>query len=86
MLDSRTQRDISADLGNLDSGRPIPMYSYERPAYIIWQGVYDGLRYKGLSHAKAVEWLQSKAPRWALDGSLGDAIRQLGFDLGSRQP
>lgn len=78
------RRDITGDIGNLYEPNPatIPMYSYSTPAYYLWQAVYDGLREAGISDAKAIEWLQSKHARWAMDGSLGDAIRKLGHDYG----
>lgn len=78
----KEQRDISADLGQLDSGRTIPMYSYERAAWMLWQAVYDGLLSNGHTHKSAVEWLQSKNARWALDGELGQKIASIGFEFG----
>jgi hypothetical protein len=77
------QNDISADLGNIDTGKPVEMYSYERPANILWQGVYDGLRSRGMSHRKAVEWLQSRETRWLLDGELGATLTKLGNAIGA---
>jgi hypothetical protein len=57
---------------------PYPMFSFERPATILWQAVYEGIRKRGLTHEQAIEWLQSKGPRWALDGELGDKLTELG--------
>ena len=55
-----------------------PMYSFDRAAYILWNAVAAELSAKGWKDAKIKEWLQSKATRWALDGALGDQLRQLG--------
>jgi hypothetical protein len=78
-------RDITADIGPLYRGgwKPkIPMYSYERPAYILWQAVFEGLQEGGMTETQALDWLQSKNPRWLLDGSLGEALRQIGKAVG----
>lgn len=79
-------RDITADIGPLyQSGAPtIPMYSFDRPSTILWQAVYDAMREAGCSDKKATEWLQSKAPRWLLDGEHGDKLRALGHEIGKR--
>lgn len=80
-------RDITGDIGPLfgvvsgDTPK-IPMYSYERPAYILWQGVFNGLREAGYSEKQAIDWLQSKSPRWALDCELGEKLREIGFEFG----
>lgn len=83
------QTDITSDIGPLypssDSPKN-PMYSYSRPAYTFWQGFYDGLRKKGMTHEKAMEVLQSKAARHMLDGhddeikTLGEKLATEGFD------
>ena len=51
-----------------------PMYSFSRPATMLWDTIYNRLRERGMTEQEAKEWLQSKSPRWALDDSLGDAI------------
>jgi hypothetical protein len=43
------------------------MYSYSRPAWVFWQGAYDGMRKAGKTHEEAIKILRSKAPRWMLD-------------------
>lgn len=81
-------RDITADIGPLyRSGwdPKIPMYSYERPAYIFWQAVFEGLQEGGMTEEQAIDWLQSKNPRWVLDGSLGAILQDLGREFGKRQ-
>lgn len=74
-------RDITGDIGNLyapSTGCVVPMYSFERPAFQFWQGVFDGLIDKGLSEAEAFEWLQSKDARHMLDGPTGEWLRGIG--------
>ena len=82
-------RDITAEIGpmfnELQKAPALPMYSYERPAYQLWQAVFEGLRVGGMSEEQAIEWLQSKNPRWALDGPLGTQIIDLGFAYGLSQ-
>ena len=51
-----------------------PMYSYDRPSYLLWNAIAKSLHERGASDDQIKEWLQSKEPRWALDGSLGDDI------------
>ena len=78
-------RDITADIGPLyrDGWDPkIPMYSYERPAYILWQAVFEGLQEGGMTEEQAIDWLQSKNPRRVLDGSLGAILSQIGLEVG----
>jgi hypothetical protein len=55
-----------------------PMYSYERPSYILWNAIAANLHGRGWSDAEIKQWLQSKEARWALDGSLGEALIELG--------
>lgn len=69
--------DISGKIGQM-FGRPgspeWPMYSYERPAYMVWNAVASSLHDRGWTDDQIKEWLQSKNARWALDGTLGDAL------------
>ena len=55
-----------------------PMYSYERPAYMLWNAIAGQLNKRGWSDEEIKAWLQSKETRWALDGDLGDLISQIG--------
>lgn len=79
-------RDLTDALGPMfrDGGwaPEIPMYSYERPAYILWQAIFTSMVEGGATQEQAIEWLQSKDPRRALDGSLGDSLRSLGKAYG----
>jgi len=73
------QLDISGKIGQLGEKEcEWPMYSYDRPAYVLWNAVARGLQKRGWLETEIKEWLQSKEPRWALDGDLGDQIRSLG--------
>lgn len=75
--------DISATIGPLypihsaDNPPEWPMYSFDRPATILWNEIANRLMERGWSEKRIKEWLQSKDTRWALDGSLGDALRDL---------
>ena len=79
-------QDITAAIGPLypNAETTIPMYSFDRPATILWQGVYDAMRADGCTHEQAVEWLQSKGPRRMLDGNLGEQLQELGRETGRR--
>lgn len=57
-----------------------PMYSFDRPAHILWNAIAKELHAAGWSNARIKDWLQSKSTRWALDGTLGDMIASLGTD------
>jgi hypothetical protein len=57
-----------------------PMYSYERPAWMLWNAIASGLHQRGWTDDEIKEWLQSKEPRWALDRDLGEAIEKLGHE------
>ena len=54
-----------------------PMYSYERPASILWNALANALHQRGWTEGEIRDWLQSKYARWALDGYLGEAILQI---------
>ncbi len=71
--------DISDKIGDLFPNKKPewPMYSYDRPASILWNAIAGQLHEAGWSDTKIKDWLQSKSTRWALDGDLGDAIRNL---------
>lgn len=79
-------RDITDALGPMfrDGGwaPEIPMYSFERPAYILWQAIFTAMVEGGASEEQALAWLTSKDPRHALDGFLGDKLRELGESYG----
>jgi hypothetical protein len=55
-----------------------PMYSYERPAWILWNAIAHSLAQRGLTEEQIKTWLQSKDARLALDDKLGDMLRELG--------
>lgn len=77
---ARAQRnDYTGKLGELG------MFSYERPAWILWSALANGLIEAGYTEAAAFEWLRSKAARWALDGALGEDITRLGYEFGKGQ-
>ena len=79
-------QDITADIGPLypKSEATIPMYSFDRPAIILWQGTYEAMRADGCTHEQVSAWLQSKGPRWMLDGEAGDKLEELGREMGRR--
>jgi hypothetical protein len=54
-----------------------PMYSYDRPGSIVWNTIAANLNKRGWSDEKIKFWLQSKHPRWALDGHLGDLLEKV---------
>jgi len=70
--------DITGKIGPLwpiKSGSDWPMYSYERPAYMVWNAIAETLHENhGWTEKQIKDWLQSKSPRWALDGHLGDIL------------
>lgn len=70
--------DITMEIGQLGTDCEWPMYSYNRPAYMLWNSIANALHKKGWTEPKIKAWLQSKNPRWALDGSLGDELEALG--------
>jgi hypothetical protein len=55
---------------------PWPMYSYSRPAYMVWNAIGQVMVDKGYTVEQIKEWMQSKNPRHDLDGSLGDMIAE----------
>jgi hypothetical protein len=71
--------DITAMIGQLyvDEKCTHPMYSYDRAAYLFWQGFYEGLVKRGLSHEKALEEMQSKGVRWMFDRD-ANKVKNLG--------
>lgn len=83
-----TQQDYTALIGPLNSDKEWPMYSYERPAYMFWNAIANTLRTRGWSDEEIKEWLQSKEPRWMLDGELGETIEAVAaiVALGIQKP
>jgi hypothetical protein len=77
-------RDITGDIGERYPSPParIPMFSYSRPAWILWQSVFDGMIQAGKTEDEAFAWLQSKNPRLLLDAELGDRLRLIGLEIG----
>jgi hypothetical protein len=74
--------DLTCHIGplvpELSSEAQWPMYSFDRPATILWNAIGAKLSEAGWSDTRIKEWLQSKHPRWALDGALGENIARLG--------
>jgi len=70
--------DCTSLLGNLESGRSWAMYSYDRPAYIVWNAIAAQLYDHGWTDEQIKNWLQSKSPRHDLDSDLGDMLQDLG--------
>jgi hypothetical protein len=73
--------DITDRIGPLytsDKEPQWPMYSYSRPAYLLWNAIANQLHAQGWTIDEIQTWLQSKQTRWALDGELGTAIEKLG--------
>ncbi len=71
--------DITGKIGTLNGetvnpAPEYPMYSYERPAWMVWGAVADEMQKRGWKEEQILEWLQSKNARWALDGELGNMI------------
>jgi hypothetical protein len=77
--------DITDKIGSLYNGTKElpewPMYSFDRPAYYLWNAIANGLHQRGWTEEQIKDWLQSKSARWALDGSLGESIEQLGAEF-----
>lgn len=75
-------QDITGMIGDLypKENPEYAMYSYSRPAYLFWQGFYEGLLARGFTHKKAIEEMQSKGPRWMFDGD-SESVKQLGFKM-----
>lgn len=58
-----------------------PMYSYERPSWLFWQGYYEGLIAKhNLTHDEAISTMQSRDVRYMLDFH-EDKLKELGRSL-----
>lgn len=74
--------DITGLIGDFHAPHvgTLAMYSYARPAYKFWQGAFVALRNAGVSEKKALEWLQSKSPRYMLD-NVDEQIQELGRKL-----
>lgn len=73
--------DITDKIGTLQSDVEWPMYSYDRPSYIFWNGVAKGLVKQGATMAEIKWWLQSKNSRWLLD-RMSDKIEDMGLKWG----
>ena len=65
-------------------GTEWPMYSFATPSTILWGEIAARLRSAGWSESRIREWLQSKGPRYLLDGAMGDALRDLGEQWAAR--
>lgn len=65
-----------------DDPPPWDMYSFDRPASILWNAIAESLYERGWSDKEVETWLRSKATRWALDGTLGEKLIALGREYG----
>ena len=74
------EEDITGRIGATYSDAEVTMYSFERVAWMFWQGFYNSLRTRGLTEKQAFEEMQSKGPRRMLDNN--EEIKDLGTKLG----
>ena len=69
--------DITGKIGPLfpkmwiDNPPKWPMYSFDTPAYEVWNTIGSVLNDRGWTEDQIEEWLRSKLARWAMDGELG---------------
>lgn len=61
-----------------------PMYSFTRPSHVLWNAIAISLHKKGWSEEEIKDWMQSKEPRWALDGDLGTELKELGIKYAAK--
>lgn len=54
------------------------MYSFDTPSMKLWNALGKRLFEGGFRDDEIKAWLQSKGPRHALDGDLGDRLTALG--------
>jgi hypothetical protein len=59
-------------------------FSYDRPAWIVGNALINGFIEAGLTKEQAINLFYSKATRWALDGSLGEALTEISYKLGKQ--
>ena len=76
--------DCTLWIGPFLSDAPWSMYSYERPASILWNAIAGEFYRNGWTDEEIKEWLQSKEARWALDGMLGEDIENLGREFAKK--
>ena len=78
------REDYTGRMGDLFTSqeREWPMYSYSRPASIFWNAVANAMRDAGKSDKQIQEFLQSRDPRYLLDGSWGEGLEKMGYMLG----
>ena len=82
--------DLTGHIGPLwperytENAAPWPMYSFDRPAHILWNAIGAELFANGWTDDDIKSWLKSKGPRWELDGDLGDKLAELGKDYAAR--
>lgn len=77
------QYDLSGHIGPMykPNEEPAwPMYSFDRPAHVLWNAIGKQLHKQGWTDTQIKDWLQSKSTRWALDGTLGTLIEELGTE------
>ena len=60
-----------------------PMYSFSRPATILWGTAAREWAAMGWTEDEIRVALQSKHPRWSLDGSIGDLMEKAGKKFAS---
>jgi hypothetical protein len=76
--------DCTDKIGQLGTDCKWPMYSYDRPAYTLWNAIAQNLHRRGWSDNRIKDFLQSKDTRWALDMVLGEALQTLGDEFATK--
>lgn len=73
--------DLTGHIGPLwpiDNKPKWPMYSFDRPSHILWNALGAELFANGWTDDEIKSWLQSKGPRYELDGGLAAIIEEIG--------
>ena len=58
-------------------------YSYERPAWIVLNGLCNGMIDAGFTVEEVQHWIYSKEYRWALDQKLGEMLQECARKYGA---
>lgn len=67
-----------------DAETAIPMFSFTAPAIVLWNAVFAELMAKGWSEQEAIAWLQSSAPRHAMERNLHPLLQVLAKGVARR--
>lgn len=76
---------IGPSMPHLTDNAAWPMYSYDKPATLVWNAIAAEMHAAGWNDKRIKGWLQSVESRWACERGLGDILTATATEYARRE-